>query len=116
MRLKARKLKVNCGDKSQRQEIQLMFAQNYQSLELNMYGKWSIKIAQFQSQTKESYEKKNRVQQMMLIDSFDLAIWNRSTIIEIKEKYEPQIKQMIKMALIGYRMYCTNGNKEDQTG
>ncbi|CDW77563.1 UNKNOWN [Stylonychia lemnae] len=52
----------------------------------------------------------------MLVDSFDQLLWNRSTIIDIKEKFEPKIKHMIKIALIANRLYCANGNREDQTG
>ncbi|CDW86849.1 ubiquitin carboxyl-terminal hydrolase family protein [Stylonychia lemnae] len=72
-------------------------------------SKWSIKIAQFQSQTKESYEKQNKLQKKMIIDSIHDDDWSRSTIGEIKVIVEPKINQIIKMAFVEFRVFCRNG-------
>ncbi|CDW76797.1 UNKNOWN [Stylonychia lemnae] len=77
---------------------------------------WSIKIEQFGIHTKDLYEQKDKFQIMMQVDINDTMIWYRSTILDIQERKEQYSRNVIKMAFIGYRIYCEQGKKEDDMG
>ena len=47
--------------------------------------RWSVEIAQFESKTKELWEWKQTLQAGMMVDANDKTVWNKSTILEIKE-------------------------------
>ncbi|CDW85823.1 ankyrin repeat-containing protein [Stylonychia lemnae] len=75
--------------------------------ENNYINKWSKKIAQFESQTKESYELQNQIQPQMQVDSYDKAFWKRSTILKIDEVFLPKIDKFVKRARIGFRPFLS---------
>lgn len=77
--------------------------------------RWSIEIAPFESKTKELFEWKKSVSVNMTVDAHDKTVWNKSTILDIKEQMVAP-ERTAKLALIGYRVYCENGSKNDDKG
>lgn len=51
----------------------------------------------------------------MLVDANDKSVWNKSTILDIKDQVIGP-NRVIKMAYIGYRVYVENGIKSDEKG
>lgn len=47
--------------------------------------RWSIEIAVFESKTKELWEWKDTVKVGMLVDANDKSVWNKSTILDMKD-------------------------------
>jgi hypothetical protein len=47
--------------------------------------RWSAEIAQFETKTKDLFEWKETLTVGSPVDVHDKSIWNRSTILEIKE-------------------------------
>ena len=70
--------------------------------------RWSIEIAIFESKTKELWEWKDTVKVGMLVDANDKSVWNKSTILEMKD-HQVTPTRTIKMVYIGYRVYVENG-------
>lgn len=77
--------------------------------------RYSVNIAPFESKSKEVWEWKATIQAGMLVDAHDKSVWNKSTILEIKEE---QIApgRVVKLALIAYRVYQEKGTKSDEKG
>ena len=48
--------------------------------------RWSVEIAPFESKTKEIWEWKDTVKINMMVDANDNSVWNKSTILDIKEQ------------------------------
>jgi hypothetical protein len=48
--------------------------------------RWSIEIALFESKTKELWEWKQTVAINMMVDANDKSVWNKSTILDIKNQ------------------------------
>jgi hypothetical protein len=47
--------------------------------------RWSVEIAQFETKTKEIWEWKATLAVNQVIDAHDKTVWNKSTILDIKE-------------------------------
>lgn len=47
--------------------------------------RWSVEIAPFESKTKENWEWKESLKIGSTVDSHDKSVWNKSTILDIKE-------------------------------
>jgi len=77
--------------------------------------RWSVEIAKYESKTKELFEWKSTLKVDSLVDAHDKTVWNKSTILDIKEQQIDQ-DRTIKMAFIGYRVYVENGPKSDERG
>lgn len=77
--------------------------------------RWSIEIALFESKTKELWEWKQTVAINMMVDANDKSVWNKSTILDIKDQ-QVTADRTVKMAYVGYRVYIENGNKTDDKG
>ena len=77
--------------------------------------RFSVNIAPFESKSKEIWEWKATIQVGMLVDAHDKSVWNKSTILEIKEE---QIgpNRSVKLALVAYRVYQEKGTKTDEKG
>ncbi|CDW88647.1 ubiquitin carboxyl-terminal hydrolase family protein [Stylonychia lemnae] len=107
-------------------QAQILSVGNDEILELNFiydkwqqqkrFSMWSVKIEQFGIHTKDLYEQRDKVQIMMQFDINDIMIWYRSIILGIQERQEYNSGIIIKMAFIGYRVYCEQGNKDDEMG
>lgn len=50
-----------------------------------------------------------------IIDAHDKSVWNKSTILDIKES-QINPNRVVKMAYVGYRVYSENGSKQDEKG
>jgi hypothetical protein len=50
-----------------------------------------------------------------LVDAHDKTVWNKSTILDIREQ-QVAPDRTIRMAFIGYRIYVENGPKSDERG
>lgn len=48
--------------------------------------RWSVEIAQYESKTKELFEWKQTVQVGTLVDAHDKTVWNKSTVLDVKEQ------------------------------
>jgi hypothetical protein len=48
--------------------------------------RWSVEIAPFETKTKDIWEWKNTVVTNMMVDANDNSVWNKSTILDIKEQ------------------------------
>lgn len=48
--------------------------------------RWSVEIAPYESKTKELFEWKNTLAANTVVDAHDKTVWNKSTILEIKEQ------------------------------
>ncbi|CDW88221.1 UNKNOWN [Stylonychia lemnae] len=79
-------------------------------------NKWSIKIEQFGTYTKDLYEQRDKLKQMMLVDAHDQQTWYRSIIFDIQERSQVNNDNTVKMAFIGFRVYCYEGDKTDKLG
>ncbi|CDW83328.1 UNKNOWN [Stylonychia lemnae] len=80
-------------------------------------NKWSVKIQQFGIHTQDSYKQRDNLKTMMFIDSYKFNNWNRAIILDIKEMKLQKHDYCIKMAFIGWRIYCElEGNNEDEIG
>ena len=77
--------------------------------------RWSVEIAPFETKTKELFEWKNTLTINAVIDAHDKTVWNKSTILDIKEQ-EVAPDRVVKMAFIAYRIYVENGAKSDERG
>ena len=77
--------------------------------------RWSVEIALYESKTKETWEWKATLQANQVVDAHDKTVWNKSTILEIKEQNVAP-NRIVKMAYIGYRVYVENGTKNDEKG
>lgn len=77
--------------------------------------RWSVEIAPFESKTKELWEWKKTVVSNMMVDANDKSVWNKSTILDIKDQ-QVGPDRIVKMAYIGYRVYVENGSKSDERG
>lgn len=64
--------------------LQLEFIYDMKSVD-KFVDRYSIEIAQFESKTKEDWEWKATLQKGSLVDANDKAVWNKSTILDIKE-------------------------------
>ncbi|CDW75154.1 UNKNOWN [Stylonychia lemnae] len=53
--------------------------------------------------------------QNTIINKWTIKI-EQSTILDIQERKQSNSDHIIKMAFIGYRVYCEQGNKEDEMG
>jgi hypothetical protein len=77
--------------------------------------RWSVEIAQYETKTKELFEWKNTLVANAVVDAHDKTVWNKSTILDIKEQ-QIAPDRVVKMAYIGYRIYVENGAKSDERG
>jgi len=77
--------------------------------------RWSLEIAQFESKTKETFEWRKTLEVNSLVDAHDKSVWNKSTILEIKEQQISETRS-VKLANIGFRVYQENGKKNDEKG
>jgi hypothetical protein len=48
--------------------------------------RWSVEIAPYESKTKESWEWRSTLITGQVVDSHDKSVWNKSTILDIKEQ------------------------------
>lgn len=65
--------------------LQLEFIYDIKSVDKYM-DRWSVEIAPFESKTKELWEWKETVKVGMLVDANDKSVWNKSTILDIKDQ------------------------------
>jgi ubiquitin carboxyl-terminal hydrolase 34 len=77
--------------------------------------RWSLEIAQHETKTKESWEWRKTLGVNSLVDGFDKTIWNKSTILEIKDQ-EINEGRSVKLALIAFRIYTPDGKRTDEKG
>ena len=77
--------------------------------------RWSVEIAPYQSKTKDIWEWRSTLQIGQVVDAHDKSVWNKSTILDIKEQ-QISPTRVVKMAYIGYRVYTDNGTKSDEKG
>ena len=77
--------------------------------------RWSVEIAQFETKTKESFEWKATLKANDQVDAKDNTVWNKSTILEINDVTVAP-GRIVKMATIGFRVYCEGGTKSDERG
>lgn len=64
--------------------LQLEFIYDIKSVD-RFIDRWSIEIAPFESKTKEVWEWKHTVKVGMLVDASDKSLWNKSTILDMKD-------------------------------
>jgi ubiquitin carboxyl-terminal hydrolase 34 len=74
-----------------------------------------VEIAPFETKTKDLWEWKASLKIGDHVDANDKSVWNKSTILDIKEN-QLGPDRTIKMAYIGYRVYTETGNKSDEKG
>jgi hypothetical protein len=48
--------------------------------------RWSVEIAPFESKTKDNWEWRKTITVNQVVDSHDKSVWNKSTILDIKEQ------------------------------
>lgn len=77
--------------------------------------RWSVEIAQYETKTKELFEWKNTLTSNTVVDAHDKTVWNKSTILDIKDQ-QITPDRVVKMAYIAYRVYVENGSKSDERG
>lgn len=77
--------------------------------------RWSVEIAQYESKTKEAFEWKASIKANDCIDAKDNTVWNKSTILEITDQVIAP-GRTVKMATVGFRVYCQGGSKSDEKG
>ena len=75
--------------------------------------RWSVEIAQFETKTKELFEFKAGLEKGSIVDVHDKTIWNKSTILDVKEQLVAP-ERIVKMGLVGYRIYMESGIKTDE--
>ncbi|CDW77975.1 UNKNOWN [Stylonychia lemnae] len=77
-------------------------------------NKWSIRIAQLGQYTSQICQQKDKFKPMINVDSCGSYWWNRSTILDICDREQSNI--IVKMARIGFRIYCEQGKQKDKMG
>ena len=77
--------------------------------------RWSVELAPYESKTKDLFEWKKNLKVNDLIDAHDKTVWNKSTILDMKEQMITP-ERTITMVLVGYRVYVENGAKSDERG
>ena len=65
--------------------LQLEYIFDVKSVDRYM-DRWSVEIALFESKTKETWEWKSKLQPGQVVDAHDKSVWNKSTILDIKEQ------------------------------
>lgn len=48
--------------------------------------RWSVEIAQFESKTKDIFSWKSTLTPNTVVDAHDKTVWNKSTILDIKDQ------------------------------
>lgn len=94
--------------------LQLEFIYDIKAVDKYL-DRYSVNIAQFESKSKEIWEWKATIQEGMLVDAHDKSVWNKSTIIGIKEE-EIAPGRRVKFVHIAYRVYQEGGQKSDEKG
>lgn len=94
--------------------LQLEFIYDVKAVDRYL-DRWSVEIALYESKTKEIWEWKTTVLTNMMVDANDKSLWNKSTILDIKES-QVTPNRIVKMAFIAYRVYVENGSKSDDKG
>lgn len=87
--------------------LQLEFIYDIKAVDKYL-DRYSVNIAQFETKSKEIWEFKASLREGMLIDAHDKSVWNKSTIIGMKEE-EIAPGRLVKFALIAYRVYTEGG-------
>ena len=65
--------------------LQLEFIYDIKSVDRYM-DRWSVEIAPHESKTKELWEWKKTVAVNMMVDANDKSVWNKSTVLDIKDQ------------------------------
>jgi hypothetical protein len=77
--------------------------------------RWSVEIALFETKTKENFEWRSSLKVGSVVDSHDKTVWNKSTILQIKEELV-SADRTVPMAYVAFRIYHDNGMKSDTVG